>query len=113
MSKFIHKIKQKPEEQRKQIVLFVMVILMSLVVLVWLSTLGVKDKKQKKVEEDTGPSPFTMLVKSFSETYDGIKDSVSDANLGEVKENLLESSGGQEVEESGPDMDRIEENLFQ
>jgi flagellar basal body-associated protein FliL len=113
MSNLIHRLKQKPEEQRKQIVMIVVVVLMSLVVLVWLSTLGVKEEKQKKTEEDSGPSPFSMLIESFTETFKGIKESISEVNINEVKEELVENKDNQELEEEQSGIDYIKENLSQ
>lgn len=112
MRNFIHRLRQKTDEQKQQIIMFVLIVVMSLVVLVWLSTLGVKDEKKKKETEETGPSPFTMLIESFSETFDGIKDSVSEADLSGMQEELTENKN-QETQEVDLDEDYIEENLFQ
>lgn len=112
MRNFIHRLRQKTDEQKQQIIMFVLIVVMSLVVLVWLSTLGVKDEKKKKEIEETGPSPFTMLIESFSEALGGIKDSVSEADLSGMQKKLLE---GEKQTEKDPasDEDYIEENLFQ
>ena len=112
MRNFIHRLRQKTDEQKQQIIMFVLIVVMSLVVLVWLSTLGVKDEKKKKEIEETGPSPFTVLIESFSEALGGIKDSVSEADLSGMQKKLLEGEK-QTEQEMSPDEDYIEENLFQ
>lgn len=112
MRNFIHRLREKPEEQKKQIIMFILVIAMSLVVLIWLSTLGIKDEKKKKETEETGPSPFTILIESFSEALGGIKDSVTEVDLSGMQQKLLEGEK-QTEKDPAPDEDYIEENLFQ
>ena len=112
MRNFIHRLRQKPEEQKKQIIMFILVIAMSLVVLIWLSTLGIKKEKSKKEVEETVPSPFTMLIESFSEALGGIKDSVTEADLSGMQKKILEGEK-QTEKDPAPDEDYIEDNLFQ
>lgn len=90
MIKFIRHLKTKPEEVRKQYVLIALTISMSLVVLVWLSTLGVKKEKIKIVEEasEETTSPFSILSESFTGAIGGIKESIQNVDIGSMKENF-------------------------
>jgi hypothetical protein len=90
MLDYIRHLRTKPEETKKQIVLVALVITMSIVVIIWLATLGGNNAKTKepKAKEDNGPSPFSILTSSFSETFKDIKSSVSEINLSGLKEDL-------------------------
>lgn len=91
MRNYIRHLRTKPEETKKQIVLIALVVCMSIVITIWLATLGGrKDSENKiKTKEDNGPSPFSILTNSFSNTFSEIKSSIGEINIGGLKEDLL------------------------
>ncbi len=94
MLNYIRHLRTKPEEVKKQIVMLALVVCMSIVVVIWLTTLGVKNTKEKetKPEEEKAKSPFSILTGSFTETFKGIKTSVSEMDISGLKKELEESS---------------------
>ncbi len=111
MLDYIRHLRTKPEETKKQIVLVALVIAMSIVVIIWLATLGGNNTKTKEslTKEDGGKSPFSILSASFSDTFNNIKKSVGEMNIGGLKEDLLKEQ--QEIDKNTVNGDNQEEEL--
>lgn len=94
MQQYIKKLRSKSEETRKQILIWSLVVCMSLVVLIWVSTIGhsSKNKQQKEVvnqeEADKEIKPFSILKTSIKETYDNVYSSVGEINLKQEAEKV-------------------------
>lgn len=91
MHDYIRHLRTKPEETKKQIVLIALLVCMSIVITIWLTTLGGRNDSEEKIktEENKGPSPFSILTDSFTGTFNDIKTSISEMNIGGLKEDLL------------------------
>lgn len=92
---YINKLKNKPEETRKQVVFIALVVCMSIVVMIWFASLGPKKVKvessQQSEAEAEKNSPFKLLSSAISKTVLDIKDSVGEINISGLKENLSEA----------------------
>ena len=92
MQQYIKKLRLKPEETRKQILIWSLILCMSLVLLVWFTTIGhqTQSKKEKEIvkqEETENIKPFSMIKTSIKETYEDIYSSVGDINS-QMKEEI-------------------------
>lgn len=76
MYSYIKKLQTKKEDTRKQILAGSLIISMSFVFLVWISTFGQKAETKIAKETEEEVKPFSLLSKSFSETYNNISASV-------------------------------------
>lgn len=108
MQQYIKKLRSKSEETRKQILIWSLVVCMSLVVFIWISTLGhiSKNKQQKEAinKEETSKEikPFSMLKTSLKDTYDNVYSSVKEINFKKEEEKV-------EVPQTQVDLIHIEE----
>jgi len=71
-------LRKQPEEVRRQIALFVTLIVAVLLVIIWASIFKNSNTFVEKTEGEKAPGPFSVLWQTFSNTASGIKDSVSD-----------------------------------
>ena len=78
MKEYIKKIQSKPEPVRKQILIGSLVVCMSLVCLIWISSLGYRlfDNGTKVAETKEAMKPFALFGQTVSDTYKNISASV-------------------------------------
>lgn len=114
MNQYIKKLRNKPEEVRKQILFFALLVCMSLVFFIWIVNLGKtnQDRKEKELAgeevQDKSIKPFSILKNSIKDTYEDVYSSVSSMKLPEkeeildalVNEENLESEQVEEIKET-------------
>ena len=76
MREYIKKIQSKSESARKQILVGSLVIAMSLVGVIWISSLGYKFNKGNSVSMEETVKPFALFGKTISDTYKNATASV-------------------------------------
>ena len=69
MNSYIQKLKSKPEDSRKRILMASLVVSMTLVVSVWVYNLGDHFKSNAPDQAMTDLKPFSMLASSVSDSY--------------------------------------------
>lgn len=77
MKTYIKKLQSKPEDSKKQILFWSLVICMSLVCLVWITSLGPRFNKEQVAKTEEEIKPFTMFGQAISDTYDNVSASVA------------------------------------
>jgi len=82
MREYIKKIRSKSEETRKGILVGTLIVCMSLVVLVWIGTLGYSSKEKKASVETTEEviKPFALFGQQVSETFKNVSASVGNVS---------------------------------
>ena len=114
MNQYIKKLRNKPEEVRKQILFFALLVCMSLVFFIWIVNLGKtnQDRKEKELAgeeiQDKSIKPFSILKNSIKDTYEDVYSSVSSMKLPE-KEEILDSLVNQEKSEQ---VEEIKETII-
>ncbi len=86
MRTYIKKLQSKSEVARKQILVGSLVVCMTLVGVIWISSLGYKfnNEKTAKVEDDM--KPFALFGQTISETYDNVTASVGNISTQKIEE---------------------------
>jgi hypothetical protein len=86
MRAYIKKLQSKSEIARKQIFIGSLVVCMSVVGVVWVSSLGYKFNKEStaKVQEDI--KPFALFGQTISETYNNVTASVGNISTKKIEE---------------------------
>ncbi len=83
MEKFILKLREKPENERKRILLISLVVCMVIIGGIWLYSLThifTKKAEQKVIsEEKNDKKPFQLLGLKFKDTYQNMKASAGNA----------------------------------
>lgn len=82
MRAYIKKIRSKSEDTRKGILVGTLIICMSLVVLVWVGTLGhsSKEKKASITTTEEAIKPFALFGQQISDTFKNISASVGNVS---------------------------------
>ncbi len=81
MREYIKKIQSKTESARKQILVGSLVVAMSLVGVIWVSSLGYKFSKGNSVPIEETVKPFALFGKTISDTYKNVSASVGSISL--------------------------------
>jgi len=81
MREYIKKIQSKPENTRKQILVGSLVVAMSLVGVIWVSSLGYKFSKNSSVSTEDTIKPFALFGKTISDSYKNVTASVGSISL--------------------------------
>lgn len=78
----------KPEHVRKQILVGSLIVCMSLVVTVWIGSLGYKFGKDSKAVQakETTMKPFALFGKTITDTYNNVTASVGNISSVTTKE---------------------------
>lgn len=87
MRKYIKKIQSKSEDVRKQILVTSLVACMSLVLFIWVGTIGHKfNNKTSVAKTENEIKPFSLFSKTVSDTYKNVS-----ASAGNIKSKIEES----------------------
>ncbi|MEK7586150.1 MAG: hypothetical protein AAB477_02905 [Patescibacteria group bacterium] len=78
MNSYIKNLRSKPEDARKRVMIITLAICMSVVVFVWVSSLGNKFSQNVVAKEDSVIKPFTLFADSIGSTYDKLSASAGD-----------------------------------
>jgi hypothetical protein len=97
MYSYIKKLQTKKEDTRKQILAGSLIVSMSFVFLIWITTFGQKPEVKVAKENEEQVKPFSLLSKSFSETYNNVS-----ASVGNISKNTTEKKKKEKVIELIP-----------
>lgn len=84
MHSYVKKLQSKSEESRKQILTFSLLICMSVVVFIWVYSLGSRFNENTSEQASNDLKPFKLFANSISNTYQNI--TASAGNTSDVKE---------------------------
>lgn len=86
MRKYIHKLREKPEEHRQRILFMALAVSMIFVGFIWIYTLGyrISSSTAEKVDEDV--APFALFGESISNTYKNLSASIGNISLPKKEE---------------------------
>ncbi len=79
MNSYVKKLQSKTEESRKQILTFSLLICMSVVVFIWVYSLGGRFNERTSEQASNDLKPFKLFANSISNTYQNITASAKDA----------------------------------
>lgn len=86
MRAYIKKLQSKSEIARKQIFIGSLVVCMSVVGVVWISSLGYKFNKESTAKAQEDIKPFALFSQTISETYDNVTASVGNISTKKTEE---------------------------
>ena len=73
MKKVIHRLRQKPEKERRQILYFITIVLAFFMILLWTFTLGrTFTSKETKIKAQHDLKPFSALKANLVDGYNSI-----------------------------------------
>lgn len=82
MFEYVKKLKEKPEQTRKQILVGSLAVSMSLVALVWFYSLGGRfGNKEVAVKTENDIKPFKMFAQSIGDTYKSVGASLGNISF--------------------------------
>lgn len=111
MREYVKKLRSKPEPVKKQILIGSLIVSMSLVCLVWVSSLGYRfgNDEDKVAKTNEAAKPFALFGQTITDTYNNITASVG--NISSSKEQNVEEETV--VEEKQIDLIPIENQMQQ